>query len=297
MINVTDDLPHTSTRSIHDEGLANAIVDGSGVLLDAIVLVAIAMHMEYMRCAAVGHDIPQYLVINTHLEGRVIGEDIAIDPICLDDVLSEMNLKIFRKKSTRLTEGGSGGKVLRSGDVDLLRIPDGTVGAVKLRDVWANVLLARQSLCIDSGQEGHGFSVDHEQEGYLAVLGHDHVHFSLTVDDSRTDETGVRIFVQRNVRVIAVYPSWLVFVWACEFWYHPFVDNAATWCESRFNRWHAVFLWDLEIDSGRSIRVVGAFAGFLICEAHGVHRCIVSREIVYKQNLNDIADFGAEYGT
>jgi len=107
MINMTDDLPHTSTRSIHDEGLANAIVDGSGVLLDAIVLVAIAMHMEYMRCAAVGHDIPQYFVINTHLEGRVIGEDIAIDPICLDDVLSEMNLKIFRKKVRDLRKGGA----------------------------------------------------------------------------------------------------------------------------------------------------------------------------------------------
>ena len=100
MVNVTDDLPHTSTRSIHEEGLSDAIVDGGGVLLDAIVLVAIAMHMEYMRCAAVGHDIPQYLVINTHLEVRVIGKDIAIDPICLDDYSANKPQKISKKYET-----------------------------------------------------------------------------------------------------------------------------------------------------------------------------------------------------
>jgi hypothetical protein len=87
MINVTNDLLHTSTRSIHGKGLTNAIVDGIGVLLYGVIFVAIAMHMEYMGCAAGGHNIPEYLVVRTHLEGRIVGEDIDLSSVCMSGYL------------------------------------------------------------------------------------------------------------------------------------------------------------------------------------------------------------------
>jgi hypothetical protein len=82
IIDVTNDLPHTSTHSINNKGLTNAIVDESGVLLYAI-----AVHMEYMKCAAGGHDIQEYLVVRTHLEGMVSREDIDVDSVCLIDYI------------------------------------------------------------------------------------------------------------------------------------------------------------------------------------------------------------------
>jgi hypothetical protein len=100
MMDVTNYLPHTSTRSIYDKGLANAIANGYGVLLYAIVLVAVAMHMEYMGCTAVGHDIAEYLVVRIHLEGRVVREDIAVDSVCLSGYLVKWTSMIFGKYET-----------------------------------------------------------------------------------------------------------------------------------------------------------------------------------------------------
>ncbi|KAH0294597.1 hypothetical protein KCU62_g497, partial [Aureobasidium sp. EXF-3399] len=45
--------------------------------------------------------------------------------------------------------------------------------------------------------------------------------------------------------------------------------------QDRRARGHGVFLWDFKVDSWFSIRIVSAFAGFLVCETHGVHGCIV----------------------
>jgi hypothetical protein len=67
--------------------------------------------------------------------------------------------------------------------------------------------------------------------------------------------------------------SWLDFVGTCEFGNYPFVDNIATWYESLFNMWHADSLWDMKIDSGLTIWVVGAFADSLIFEVYEVHCC------------------------
>jgi hypothetical protein len=82
MINMTDDLPQTSTRSIHDKSLADTIVDGGSVLSGICPLVAIAMHVENVRGAAVSHDIPKYFVAQTHLEEGIIGEGVAVDSVC-----------------------------------------------------------------------------------------------------------------------------------------------------------------------------------------------------------------------
>lgn len=82
MINMANDLPHTSTSSIHDESLANAIVDGGSVLLGLSIHVAVAVHVEDVRCAAVGHDVPEYFIALTHLEDRIVGKGVAVDRIC-----------------------------------------------------------------------------------------------------------------------------------------------------------------------------------------------------------------------
>jgi hypothetical protein len=82
MINMADDLPHTSTSSIHDESLANTIVDGGSVLLGSSIHVAVAVHVEDVGCAAVSHNVPEYFVALTHLEDRIVGEGVAVDRIC-----------------------------------------------------------------------------------------------------------------------------------------------------------------------------------------------------------------------
>jgi hypothetical protein len=43
--------------------------------------------MEYMKCAAGGHDIQEYLVVRTHLEGMVSREDIDVGSVCLIDYI------------------------------------------------------------------------------------------------------------------------------------------------------------------------------------------------------------------
>jgi hypothetical protein len=82
MINVTDDLPQTSTSSVHDKSLTNTIVDRGSVLPSICILVAIAMHVENVRCTAISHDIPEYLVAQAHLEERIVGEGVAVDSVC-----------------------------------------------------------------------------------------------------------------------------------------------------------------------------------------------------------------------
>lgn len=49
----------------------------------------------------------------------------------------------------RLTEGRSKGKVFGPSDVEFLRIPDGTVGAVELCDILLDGLVS-QFLCVDT---------------------------------------------------------------------------------------------------------------------------------------------------
>jgi len=82
MINMADNLPQTSTSSIHDKSLANAVVEGGGVLSSICIFVAIAVHAEDVRCAAVCHDIPEYFVALAHLEDGVVGEGVAVDCVC-----------------------------------------------------------------------------------------------------------------------------------------------------------------------------------------------------------------------
>jgi hypothetical protein len=86
--------------------------------------------------------------------------------------------------------------------------------------------------------------------------------------------------------VVAVNPSRLAVVGARKLSNHPFVDNAAAWRDSRFDRRYCVFLWDLEIDSWLGIGIISAFARFLVCEAHGVHSRVVLGKVVHKQYLN-----------
>jgi hypothetical protein len=81
MINMTDDLPQTSTSCIHHKSFANTIVDGRSVLSSICISVAIAMHVEDVRCTPVSHDIPEYFVTQAHLEERVVGEGVAVDGV------------------------------------------------------------------------------------------------------------------------------------------------------------------------------------------------------------------------
>ncbi|KAH0294596.1 hypothetical protein KCU62_g496, partial [Aureobasidium sp. EXF-3399] len=151
MINMADNLPQTSTSSVHHKSLADTVVDRGSVLPSICILVAIAVHVEYVGPAAISHDVPEYFVALAHLKDGIVGEGVAIDGVC----------------QIPLTEGGSRGKVFSSSDVKLLRIPDGTVGAVELCDVCLDVLSA-----------------------------HDCIHGALCIDDGRTNESRVCILVQ-----------------------------------------------------------------------------------------------------
>lgn len=77
---MTDHLPLPPIRCIHIKCLADAGVDGGGVCVDSIVGVrkAVAVHMEDVRGRAHGVDIPDHLVVQAHLKGRVVGEQIAV---------------------------------------------------------------------------------------------------------------------------------------------------------------------------------------------------------------------------
>jgi hypothetical protein len=78
---MTDDLPQTGTSGIHNKSLANTIIDRGSVLSSICVFVAIAVHVENVRCAAISHDIPKYLVTQAHLEDRIVGVGVAIDSV------------------------------------------------------------------------------------------------------------------------------------------------------------------------------------------------------------------------
>lgn len=82
MINMTDDLPQASTSSIHNKSLANTVIDGGRVLSSICILVAIAVHVEDVRCAAVCHDVPKHFVALAHLEDRIVGKGVAVDGVC-----------------------------------------------------------------------------------------------------------------------------------------------------------------------------------------------------------------------
>jgi hypothetical protein len=102
---MTDDLPQTSTSSVHDKSLANTIVDGSSILSSICIFVAIAMHVENVRRAAVSHDIPEYLVAQAHLEERIVGEGVAVDSVC-----QGVSINMINRNSRGDTTYGSWGR-------------------------------------------------------------------------------------------------------------------------------------------------------------------------------------------
>jgi hypothetical protein len=110
---MTDDLPQTSASSIHDKSLANTIVDGSSILSSICIFVAIAMHVENVRCTAISHDIPEYFVTQTHLEERIVGEGVAVDSVCQGVSINMINCN----SRGDMTYGSWG----RSGSVQLQR--------------------------------------------------------------------------------------------------------------------------------------------------------------------------------
>lgn len=81
MIDMANNLPQTSTSSIHHKSLADTIVDGSSVLPSIRPLVAIAVHVENMRCAAICDDVPKYFVALAHLKDRIVGKGVAVDRV------------------------------------------------------------------------------------------------------------------------------------------------------------------------------------------------------------------------
>ena len=55
---MADDLPLPSTHCVHVQSLANTVIDAHGIFVEAVILEAVAVHVEDMARAAVGVDVP-----------------------------------------------------------------------------------------------------------------------------------------------------------------------------------------------------------------------------------------------
>lgn len=49
-----------------------------------------------------------------------------------------------------------------------------------------------------------GLVVDHVQQRDFTVIGHGTVHLTLRIHDLRSDEAGIAVLLERNIRVVAV---------------------------------------------------------------------------------------------
>lgn len=72
---MADDLPKANTSCVHVKRLSFAVVDRDSVVVCLEVFHTVAVHVEDVRCRPVSVDVPDDLVIGTHFECWVVGED------------------------------------------------------------------------------------------------------------------------------------------------------------------------------------------------------------------------------
>lgn len=75
---MANNLPQPLAPSVHDKSLPHPIVETDGILVEAVVPEAVAVHVEDVARGPVRVHVPDHFVVAAHFEGRVVGEDVAV---------------------------------------------------------------------------------------------------------------------------------------------------------------------------------------------------------------------------
>ena len=78
VVHVAEDLPQSLADCVHVQRLADTVVEADGRIAAVVVRDTVAVHVEDVAGAAVGVDVPDDLFVQAHLEGRVVGKDVAV---------------------------------------------------------------------------------------------------------------------------------------------------------------------------------------------------------------------------
>lgn len=199
------------------------------------------MHVEHMTFMAVRVDIPDDLVVETHVEDGVIGEHKPVDGV----------------------ERGRHVHPARGEQVGELRMPDGEVAAEVPGDVVEGGTRAGRvdvvRLGVDLGHERVGFVVAHELEYELAVRRHGGVHHPPVVDDLGPQQAAVHVLLRAHEGLVPSQDRGLVRRWSVGVVDEELVDGASAGRDGVEHPGRG-FL------SGRGIVGIGcAFAVFAIC--------------------------------
>lgn len=107
---MANDLPLPHTRGVHVQRLPLTIVNADGIIPEAVVSEAVAVHVEDVAGGSVGVDVPDDLVVEAHFVDGIVAKDITIHGV----------------------ETGSALELPGTGEVDHLRMPNGVVSGPQI---------------------------------------------------------------------------------------------------------------------------------------------------------------------